>query len=114
MHAALAAIGTNDAAVLTCVVTDLTQAETLGVHGSPTILIDGRDPFTAADSAPSISCRTRLTMLWLTDDDPADVWSEFSGVGDRVAATGLGRVELIAPFIPTLPGTGRYVDQLSG
>jgi len=57
---------------------------------------------------------TRLTILWFTDDDPADVWSEFSGVGDRVAATGLGRVELMAPFIPTLPGTERYVDQLRG
>jgi hypothetical protein len=55
---------------------------------------------------------TRLTILWFTEDDPAEVWSEFSGIGERVAATGLGRVELMAPFIPTLPGTERYVDQL--
>ena len=41
-----------------------------------------------------------------------DAWDEFAGVGDVVAATGLGRVELMAPFTPTLPGTERYVDEL--
>ena len=29
-----------------------------------------------------------------------------------VEATGLGRVELMAPFTPTFPGTDRYVDEL--
>ena len=55
---------------------------------------------------------TRLTILWFTEDDPMDIWGEFAGAGERVAATGLGRVELMAPFIPTLPGTEQYVDQL--
>jgi hypothetical protein len=55
---------------------------------------------------------TRLTILWFTESDPAEIWDEFAGVGERVAATGLGRVELMAPFIPTLPGTETYVDQL--
>lgn len=31
---------------------------------------------------------------------------------ERVAATGLGRVEVLAPFTPTLPGTQTYVDEL--
>ncbi len=55
---------------------------------------------------------TRLTLLWFTETDPRECWEEFAGVGDAVAATGLGRVELMAPFIPTLPGTEMYVDQL--
>jgi len=55
---------------------------------------------------------TRLTLLWFTETDPIECWSDFASIGERVGATGLGRVELMAPFIPTLPGTERYVDQL--
>jgi hypothetical protein len=29
-----------------------------------------------------------------------------------VAAAGVGRVEFVGGFIPTLPGTDRYVDEL--
>ena len=36
----------------------------------------------------------------------------FAGFGAVVEAAGRGRVELSAPFIPTLPGTDTYVDQL--
>jgi hypothetical protein len=55
---------------------------------------------------------TRLTILWFTEGDSLDAWDEFADAGDRVAATGLGRVELMAPFTPTLPGTEKYVDEL--
>jgi hypothetical protein len=55
---------------------------------------------------------TRLTILWFTEGDSLDAWSEFADAGERVAATGLGRVELMAPFTPTIPGTNRYVDDL--
>jgi len=55
----------------------------------------------------------RLAVLWFLDDDPRDCWSShFVGHGNAVAASGLGHVELIAPFIPTVPGTDRYVDEL--
>ncbi len=54
----------------------------------------------------------RITILWFTEGDSLDAWDEFAGAGERVAATGLGRVELMAPFTPTLPGTDRYVDEL--
>ncbi|MEU6703390.1 hypothetical protein [Streptomyces wuyuanensis] len=52
---------------------------------------------------------TRLTLLWFLERDPREGWEEhFAGldVGE------LGRVELVAPFIPTVPGTDRYVDEL--
>ena len=55
---------------------------------------------------------TRLTILWFTEADPLQIWDEYAGIGERVGATGFGRVELMAPFIPTLPGTEMYVDQL--
>ncbi|WP_432139600.1 hypothetical protein [Streptomyces sp. bgisy154] len=56
---------------------------------------------------------TRLTLLWFLEADPARCWGEhFTGLDERVAESGLGRVELVAPFIPTVPGTDRYVDRL--
>ena len=54
----------------------------------------------------------RITILWFTEGDALDAWDAFASAGDAVAATGLGRVELMAPFTPTLPGTDRYVDEL--
>ncbi|WP_157165935.1 hypothetical protein [Streptomyces typhae] len=56
---------------------------------------------------------TRLTLLWFLECDPRDCWAEhFAPLADPAAASGPGRVELVAPFIPTVPGTDRYVDQL--
>ncbi|EHM23964.1 hypothetical protein SPW_7714 [Streptomyces sp. W007] len=56
---------------------------------------------------------TRLTLLWFLQEDPRTCWEErFTGLDAAVAETGLGRVELVAPFVPTVPGTDRYVDRL--
>jgi hypothetical protein len=33
------------------------EAERLGMHGSPTILIDGHDPFAGIDDPATLSCR---------------------------------------------------------
>jgi hypothetical protein len=38
-------------------VNDETQAAALGMCGSPTLLVDGVDPFRSADALPSMSCR---------------------------------------------------------
>jgi hypothetical protein len=55
----------------------------------------------------------RLTLLWFTEAGPMASWDHiFAKSGDLVAKTGLGRVEVVAPFIPTLPGTDKYVDEL--
>jgi hypothetical protein len=51
---------------------------------------------------------TRLTLLWFLQQDPREVWDEhFIGLD-----AGPGRIELVAPFIPTIPGTDTYADQL--
>ncbi|WP_030805695.1 hypothetical protein [Streptomyces sp. NRRL S-337] len=56
---------------------------------------------------------TRLTLLWFLERDPRDDWAaHFAGLGEEVADEGLGRVELVAPFVPTVPGTDRYVAEL--
>ncbi|MEV6393610.1 hypothetical protein AB0M39_02325 [Streptomyces sp. NPDC051907] len=55
----------------------------------------------------------RLTLLWFLEEDPRERWdSHFAALDAAVVESGLGRVELVAPFIPTVPGTDRYVDQL--
>jgi hypothetical protein len=33
------------------------EAAHLGMHGSPTVLIDGQDPFQTGNDQPSLSCR---------------------------------------------------------
>ena len=38
-------------------VADEQEAATAGMRGSPTLLIDGTDPFAGPDAAPSLSCR---------------------------------------------------------
>ncbi|MCX4709526.1 hypothetical protein PV689_16025 [Streptomyces sp. ATCC51928] len=56
---------------------------------------------------------SRLTLLWFLQEDPRTCWEErFTGLDAAVAETGLGRVELVAPFVPTVPGTDLYVDRL--
>ncbi|MFJ5777658.1 hypothetical protein [Streptomyces sp. NPDC093094] len=56
---------------------------------------------------------TRLTLLWFLQADPRACWKEhFTGLDEEIAATGLGRVELVAPFVPTVPGTDTHVDRL--
>lgn len=56
---------------------------------------------------------TRLTLLWFLEADPRECWDPwFTDLEDKVTESGLGRVELLAPFVPTVPGTDTYVDQL--
>lgn len=55
----------------------------------------------------------RITLLWFTDGPPHDCLETLFRSQDAVVSeTGLGRVELVAPFIPVFPGTDRYVDEL--
>jgi hypothetical protein len=93
------------------------QAERVPAAGSPVAMGTVFQPMPLpADKQPYVKdvegTDTRLTILWFTEGDSLDAWHEFADVGERVAATGLGRVELMAPFTPTLPGTETYVDDL--
>ena len=54
----------------------------------------------------------RITLLSFLDVVPEDCVDAWSGLGAAVAASGLGKVELTAPFYPTVPGTSTYVDEL--
>jgi hypothetical protein len=55
----------------------------------------------------------RLTLLTLTDVPAAEIWdATFAATGDAVHGAGLGTVQLAAPFLPTIPGTDTYVEDL--
>lgn len=56
LQAALAQVGVT-ASVREIPVDTEYDAATTGMRGSPTILIDGADPFADGDTAPSLSCR---------------------------------------------------------
>jgi hypothetical protein len=47
-------------------VTTSHEAEAVGLRGSPTILVDGRDPFARGDEPAGLSCR-----VYQTPDGPA-------------------------------------------
>jgi hypothetical protein len=57
----LAAIGLLGLSFTTKVITDQDEAERSGFTGSPTILVDGRDPFAESAPTPSPSCRIYRT-----------------------------------------------------
>jgi hypothetical protein len=56
-HLAAALAGHPAAVVRRRVVGDEREAAEAGMHGSPTLLVDGTDPFAAPGEQPSLSCR---------------------------------------------------------
>jgi hypothetical protein len=55
----------------------------------------------------------RILVVSFFENDPAESmrsWTE--GLVSRIEGEGLGRLLLSAPFIPTIPGTDRYADEL--
>jgi hypothetical protein len=54
----------------------------------------------------------RELQLWFADAEPAGWWPAVERYAADVAASGAGTVRWASPFIPTVPGTDRYTDQL--
>jgi hypothetical protein len=57
VDAALAALDRSDVAVELVRVDSEDDARRAGLHGSPTVLIDGRDPFAPPDAPTALACR---------------------------------------------------------
>jgi hypothetical protein len=53
-----------------------------------------------------------LLNLSFTAASPATWWDEQRAAGARLAADGIGEMLWTAPFVPTIPGTDTYTDQL--
>ena len=65
LREALARAGRDDVRVEHHQVNTLQQAEAAGFRGSPTVLIDGRDPFADPDAPAGLSCRVFRTEAGL-------------------------------------------------
>ena len=57
LTAALAIVGRGDVAIQHVLVETPEDAKRLGFLGSPTILVDGSDPFATGDEQPALACR---------------------------------------------------------
>lgn len=56
--------------------------------------------------------RQRSLQLLFTPGDPRSQIERVRSYADRLTSDGIGVVRLVAPFIPTVPGTDLYTDQL--
>jgi hypothetical protein len=74
---ALAGIGADPAGVLYEHVTTVEQAAAVGFRGSPTILMDGVDPFAHPDDPTGLACRIYRTA---TGPQPAPTVEELRAV----------------------------------
>ena len=64
--------GLSPQPVRVTVVTSQDQAQERGVVGSPTILIDGVDPFAVPGQSPAVACRVYVTPAGLSGVPPLD------------------------------------------
>ncbi len=65
----------------------------------------------AAPDVPGVG--ERLMVALFLEEDPRTVWDTcFRGLGASIERAGCGRALLVAPFIPTVPGTDRHLDEL--
>ena len=69
------------------------------------------------DDAPDVPANEpddrRFIQLHFLDHDPSERWADGYGKwGDDLEATGLAAHVWTAPYIPTVPGTDRYIDDL--
>ena len=61
---------------------------------------------------PDAPSDRRLLLAWLLDDDPLASWDEQLRLADELASSGVATVPFLSPFVPTVIGTDRYVDDL--
>ena len=55
----------------------------------------------------------RVLDLFFLEDEPFAAWDDaFAGFGEAFEKSGLGRMLWASPFVPTVPGTDRYTDEL--
>ena len=70
---------------------------------------EGRAPMKLG-TGPGTRARS-MQLLFLTSE-PTAMWARVQDYAARIDESGLGTVRLAAPFIPTIPGTDEYTDQL--
>jgi hypothetical protein len=86
--------------------------------GSPVAIVSAftprpKEPWWPAAAPEVAGVGERLALAMFVEGDPRDVWSScFASLGGAIDATRDARTLLVAPFIPTRPGTDAYADEL--
>ena len=65
LREALGAVGSGDVDIERVLVSTPKEAEEVGFHGSPTVLVDGVDPFAEPGAAVGLACRLYRTPAGL-------------------------------------------------
>ena len=91
----------------------------LGPDGPVDLVLDWRPiiPKGAEGEAPmelgtGPGTRQRSLQMMFCKGDPRDDWDTVIAAVERIDAAGPAAVRLVAPFIPTIPGTDSYTDEL--
>jgi hypothetical protein len=88
------------------------------IEGTSAAMVLGFTPVPIPEDAPADVPRIaeddrRVLLLAFLEGDPAESWAAgVAGWAERVAADGRANVVWASPFIPTVPGTDTYTDQL--
>jgi hypothetical protein len=85
--------------------------------GTPWALTVGITPIPLPKEAPVFQPPNpgeeyRTALMAFVEGDPRECWEVFAGLAAKVAASGVATLGYVAPFIPTIPGTDTYTDQL--
>ncbi len=77
-------------------------------HWTTIPLRDDKPDFTPVDPDGAI----RSLQVHFVEADPLEVWDAEHQLAEDLAASGLGSIAFAAPFLATVIGTDRYVDEL--
>ena len=81
------------------------------LHWRP-IIPKGSEGDAPMDLGSGPGTKARSMHLLFLQADPREAWDRIRAYADAVDASGLATVRLVAPWIPTIPGTDTYTDQL--
>ena len=85
--------------------------------GGPIAMTAAFRPMPLLDDAPADVPREegvdrRFLHIYFCESEPLAVWNTIRAAGEAYDGSGLGRILWASPFLPTLPGTDIYTDQL--
>jgi hypothetical protein len=75
---------------------------------TPTPLLDTKPDFVPVDPRGA----ERILHVHFVEGDPLDSWDHYGQLVKNLEASGTARVAFAAPFLQTVMGTDRYVDEL--
>lgn len=95
LQSAFEQVGLGTQPVRVTVITNQDEAQKRGFVGSPTILIDGVDPFAVPGTSPAVACRVYVTPAGLSGVPPLD--GLVAALGLSVSARSSRRRRLTLP-----------------